>query len=264
MDQVFSHQHRWEDIHLDVTCLGDVVPSTIDDPLNLTLDLEKTSLMKRMAYHTYACDSQRFVLVLAQCNRLETLRLDGDVEILIPNTITGHVPTYLPNLRTLALCSRRLDMHEGGWTLLGASPNIVDLSLDVEYSRSLRITPPLSLLKLNKLVLNAWPLLDHMDLPSLNQLCLLKVLFNDEFLFVMSGISHRCPLNTLTLFISNVTEPLSQLALETALCSLNELERLSLNFMDVGDIRPESVFSDAHTCSVAASSRRSFCHPPAP
>ncbi len=133
-------------------------------------------------------------------------------------------------------------MHEGGWTLLGASPNIVDLSLDVEYSRSLRITPPLSLLKLNKLVLNAWPLLDHMDLPSLNQLCLLKVLFNDEFLFVMSGISHRCPLNTLTLFISNVTEPLSQLALETALCSLNELERLSLNFMDVGDIRPESVF----------------------
>ncbi len=46
MDQVFSHQHRWEDVHLDVTCLGDVVPSTIEDPLNLTLDLEKTSLMK--------------------------------------------------------------------------------------------------------------------------------------------------------------------------------------------------------------------------
>jgi len=223
MDQVFSQQHRWEDVRLDVTCLGDVVPSTIHDPLNLTLDLGKTGLMKRMAYHTYACDSQRFVLVLAQCNRLETLRLGGNVEILIPNSITSHVPVYLPNLCTLALCSRRLQIHEGGWTLLGASPNIVDLTLDVEYSRSLRVTPPLSLLKLNKLVLNAWPLLDHMDLPSLNQLCLVKVLFNDEFLFVMS-------------------EPLSQLALETALCSLNKLECLSLNFKDYGDIQPESVF----------------------
>ncbi len=245
VDQVFSQQHRWEDVHLDIRVFSgnkvDALMKPRRAPLNLTVDLKKTALLRRMDHQINVwsafCESQR--LVLAQCNTLEILRLGHNMEILIPNPITSHVPAYLPNLRSLSLYSSQLD---ASWTVLGASPNIIDLTLNVECSGSIPDMSPLSLSKLHSLTLNLWPLLEHMDLPSLNDLYLLQLSFNDGSLFEMAGLLYRHPLNALTLLISNVTEPLSERALDAVLRSLNQLKHLFIGFSDDGGIRRDSVF----------------------
>ncbi len=250
MDHAFSQQHRWEDVRLDISCVGNgwVDPFMLRAPVNRTVDLKKTILLKRMENDIRVlpkgCESQR--LVLAQCNGLEKLQLAGDVKILIPNSKASHVPAYLPNLHTLHL---QLGV-DATWTILGASPNIVDLTLDVEYSGSLpvmRLKPPLSLSKLHSLVLNAWPLLEHIGLPTLTDLKLRQVSFDDGSLFAIAGVLHCFPLKSLALRISSVTEPLSELALDAVLRSSNGLERLSLDFAD-DDIQRESVFRMLTSC----------------
>ncbi len=133
IEQAFLHQHRWEDVRLDLFCLDRCGSFMTRPPVTLTVDLKKTAMLKRMESIIFVpskcCGILR--LALAQCNSLEVLHLDGpdDMEILVPSSTAGHVPIYLPNLRNLRLDSRRPVTHVKYWTVLGASPNIVDLTL---------------------------------------------------------------------------------------------------------------------------------------
>ncbi len=145
MERALSHQHRWEDVRLALFCFGGhrmanrLVTQT---PANLTVDLKVATTLKRMDLHFIVppkfLESQRQQLAIAQCNSLEELNLDGNVDISIPITINiaDHVPAYLPKLHSLELSSKRQEMHGVYWAVLSASPNIVDLTLDFQYNTS--------------------------------------------------------------------------------------------------------------------------------
>ncbi|KLO19960.1 hypothetical protein SCHPADRAFT_48380 [Schizopora paradoxa] len=254
IDQAKLHQNRWQDIRIRYTSFPFTGLTQEPYPIHLTVDLKETPIIRRLDIEVETQNAayliERNVLTLAQCESLETLRLHGNMEVAIPSAMANYPSIYFPKLRSLDVASN-MPVLSQCWFLLRSSPNVERLTLNFKCPKDtpvhVLLLSSLSLSKLRTLTINAThlnlplQLFGHLEAPSLENLRLKQISFDNKSLVEMGKLMSRLRLGSLRLSFAKFSEGISDFSLETFFCSLGELTQLDISSSISGGI-PEHAF----------------------